>query len=64
MISHSLNRLYEINLFGSGYPMSPPRDYPHMIAEANYTVIYDSSHFNEVSEEGEGMEYLEEILQE
>jgi hypothetical protein len=44
MVRHSLGRLYEGNLFGSGWPMSPPRDYPHMIAEDNYTVVYDSTH--------------------
>lgn len=59
MISHSLNRLYEINLFGSGYPMSPPRDYPHMIAEGNATLIYDSSHFNEVEKGEMDLDYLE-----
>ena len=25
MVKHSLNRMYEINLFGNGYPVSPPR---------------------------------------
>ena len=29
MVSDCLNRLYEGNLFGSGWPQSPPRDYPH-----------------------------------
>ncbi len=31
MIRHSLNRNYETVIFGSGWPMSPPRDYPHLI---------------------------------
>lgn len=44
MVRHSLNRMYEGNLFGSGWPMSPPRDYPHMMAEDNYTIVYDSTH--------------------
>lgn len=44
MIRHSLNRLYEGTLFGSGWPMSPPRDYPHVMTEENYTVVYDSTH--------------------
>jgi hypothetical protein len=44
MIRHCLNRLYEGNLFGSGWPMSPPRDYPHMMTEENYTIVYDSTH--------------------
>ena len=44
MIKHSLNRMYEGRLFGSGWPMSPPRDYPHMMAEDNYTIVYDSTH--------------------
>ena len=46
MVKHSLNRLYEVNLFGNGYPVSPPRDYPHMFAEDNYTIVYDSSHID------------------
>ena len=44
MIRHSLNRLYDGNLFGSGWPMSPPRDYPNMMAEDNFTIVYDSTH--------------------
>ena len=44
MVKHSLNRMYELNLFGSGYPTSPPRDYPHFIVEENFTVVYDSTH--------------------
>jgi hypothetical protein len=24
--------------------MSPPRDYPHMMTEENYTIVYDSTH--------------------
>ena len=44
MVSHSLNRLYHNKLFGSGWPMSPPRDYPHFMAEENYTAVYDSTH--------------------
>ena len=31
MIHHSVNRLYFENLFGSGWTLSPPRDYPHLI---------------------------------
>lgn len=46
MVSHSLNRVYEANLFGSGFPVSPPRDYPHMIANENYTIVYDSTHID------------------
>lgn len=44
MIHHSVNRLYEGHLFGSRWPMSPPRDYPHMITAENYTIVYDSTH--------------------
>jgi hypothetical protein len=44
MVRHSLNRLAEARLFGSGWPQSPPRDYPHMMAEDNYTIVYDSTH--------------------
>jgi len=44
MIQSSLNRIYEGLIFGSGWPMSPPRDYPHFMTQINYTVVYDSSH--------------------
>jgi len=44
MVKHSLNRLYEKRLFGSGWPTSPPRDYPHVMVEDNFTFLYDSSH--------------------
>lgn len=44
MVSHSLNTLYHGYLFGSGFPQFPPRDYPHFIAEHNYTIVYDSTH--------------------
>jgi len=44
MVSHSHNRLYEEWLFGSGWPLSPPRDYPHFSAETDFTIVYDSSH--------------------
>ena len=58
MVKHSLNRLYEVNLFGNGYPYSPPRDFPHLIAEHNYTIIYDSTHIDPtfVDEDNEGIE--------
>ena len=32
MIHHSLNRLYGQPLFGSGWPLHPPRDYPHFMS--------------------------------
>lgn len=44
MVKHSLNRIYEGNLFGSGFPYSPPKDFPHFLAEDNYTIVYDSTH--------------------
>jgi hypothetical protein len=44
MVKHSLNRLYEGRLFGSGWPLSPPKDYPGFLAESNFTMVYDSSH--------------------
>jgi hypothetical protein len=44
MVKHSLNRMYEGRLFGSGWPLSPPRDYPHFIVQDNYTIVYDSTH--------------------
>ena len=33
MLFDSLNRLYEGNHFGSGWPQSPPKDYPHFRVE-------------------------------
>lgn len=44
MIKHSLNRLYDQTLFGSGWPLHPQRDYPHFITEAACTLVYDSTH--------------------
>jgi hypothetical protein len=44
MVQHSLNTLYHSNLFGSGWPQSPPRDYPHFITTDNFTIVYDSTH--------------------
>jgi hypothetical protein len=44
MVNHSLNRLYEGRLFGSGFLTHPKRDYPHFEAEVHATVIYDSTH--------------------
>lgn len=44
MVKHSLNRLYEKRLFGSGWPFSPPMDYPHVMLEDNFTHLYDSTH--------------------
>ena len=61
MVKHSLNRMYEVNLFGSGYPISPPKDYPHMMAEINFTVIYDSTHVDPHSYDSDeyDLEYYE-----
>jgi hypothetical protein len=44
LVHSSLNRLYEGNLFGSGWPLSPPRDFPQMTTRDNYTIVYDSTH--------------------
>ena len=33
MVSDCLNRIYEGNVFGSGWPQSPPKDYPHFRVE-------------------------------
>lgn len=44
MIKHSLNRLYDWPLFGSGWPLNPQRDYPHFLSEATATLVYDSTH--------------------
>lgn len=43
MISHSLYRLHHHRVFGSGWKLYN-RDYPHFIAEDNFTVVYDSTH--------------------
>jgi hypothetical protein len=47
MIRHSINRLYEGHLFGSGWPLSPPRDYPVFTTLENSTFVYDPTHFGE-----------------
>lgn len=44
MIRHSLNRLYDTKLFGSGWPLYPQRDYPHFETETTASFVYDSSH--------------------
>ena len=44
MLSHSINRLYEGTLYGSGWPLHPTRDYPHFNTEADATFVYDSTH--------------------
>lgn len=46
IVKHCLNRLYEGFLFGSGWPLSPPRDYPHLLTEENDLAIYDSTHID------------------
>lgn len=46
MIKHSLNRLYEGKLFGSGWPLHPQRDYPHFVSELGSTLVYDSTHID------------------
>lgn len=33
MVRSGLSTLYQGYLYGSGFPQSPPRDYPHFIAE-------------------------------
>jgi len=44
MVDHSVRTLYQGYLYGSGWPQSPARDYPHFIVEENYTIVYDSTH--------------------
>lgn len=44
MIRHSLNRIYEDKVFGSGWPLHPQRDYPQFESEIASTVVYDSTH--------------------
>lgn len=46
MVRHSVSRLYEGRLFGSGWPLSPPRDYPHFAAKDGFSFVYDSSNVN------------------
>ena len=41
MLHLSLNKLFQRKLFGSGFPISPSKDYPIFFAEDNYTGIYD-----------------------
>ena len=48
MISHSINRLYDSKLFGSGWPIFPVRDYPHFEGESDATFVYDSSHVKSI----------------
>ena len=45
MVKHSLNRLYEAEVFGSGWRLIP-RDYPHFHVEHDYTIVYDSTHID------------------
>ena len=61
MVKHSLNRMYEVNLFGNGYPISPPRDYPHMIMEDNCTIVYDSSHIDPNANDDLDQEEIDEM---
>jgi hypothetical protein len=42
-VTDGLNRLYEGEVFGSGWPQSPPRDYPRFRVEDNYTAIFDTA---------------------
>lgn len=44
LLRHSLRRLEFVPCFGSGWPLSPPRDYPNFMTEDNVTVVYDSTH--------------------
>ena len=50
MVTHSLNRMLDEKVFGSGWPLYH-RDYPHFIVEHNYTVVYDSTHIDPDSPE-------------
>jgi hypothetical protein len=43
MVADSLNRLYEGDLFGCGWPQSPPKDYPRFRVEDNYTAVIDQA---------------------
>lgn len=47
MVSHSLNRLKGERIFGSGWKFFP-RDYPHVMVEDDYLVIYDSTHVENI----------------
>lgn len=46
MLHLSLNKLFQRKLFGSGFPISPSKDYPIFFAEDNYTGIYDPTRIN------------------
>lgn len=43
MVKDSLKLIKNIRVFGSGWPLSPPRDYPNFRTETNYTLVYDST---------------------
>lgn len=45
MIQHSLNRIKNDTVLGSGWPLYP-RDYPHIIVADDYVIIYDSTHID------------------
>ena len=45
MLSHSLNRLKQEKVFGSGWKLYR-RDYPHFIVEDNFIGVYDSTHID------------------
>ena len=64
MVTHSLNRLLENKVFGSGWKIYT-RDYPHFIVEDNYTVIYDSTHVDpdNGSQDETELEYEEESVE-
>lgn len=50
MVQQSLERLCEVNFFGSGYPASPLRADPHILTQDNYTAIYDSAFIPDYTE--------------
>ena len=43
VIDDCLSRLKEGHLFGSGWPQSPPRDYPRFRVYDNFTAVMDAS---------------------
>lgn len=47
MIKHSLNRLMEQRIFGSGWHILE-RDFPYFRTEDKYAFIYDPTHIKDI----------------
>ena len=42
MLRKSVARIFEVKLFGNGYPFGYSMKEPKMVVEENYTMVYDS----------------------